>query len=289
MLQVLTFRFMNLPQPTLFAIFFATVLLGSFLAAMFLPKPAHGQNRATYFQNLAMALFVLSITQLSWLLYVPALKVGVSGLILLATVLGYLAYGAYCYHLGAARSRDAYGHDRFAFLGLVPILNLVLLFKPGQNPAPGPGSKAPIIIGLVLFILSRVANSAAGSEADLRSRAIADDPLAVAAIQAVQLQSDGIEAGLDRLIQSEASPSRIGPTLTLAAVFRSGLHVTYDFTLDEAGAQSLDDTYHKQVISGFCHGLLRYLSLGATASLHYVRPDGFDIETVDLSLATCTT
>ena len=103
------------------------------------------------------------------------------------------------------------------------------------------------------------------------------------------MQSDGIEAGLDALIAAEGAPAQVDATLRLATVTRTDLHVTYDFILNEPDAEALAHDYRRKVLSNFCDGLMRYLNLGATMSLHYTRPDGIEIETVQISLADCTT
>jgi hypothetical protein len=288
MLDVLLYRYTQLPQPMFFVIGLLTVVCGGILGALILPRRDFNLTRSHYFLQIAVATFVLGCVQLAWLAYLPALRMGASGLLLLSDLGTNLAYGVYILHIARARSRDGWGDDAAAILAYVPLLNLILLFKPSRAPQSG-ASNALVGVALLVLFLTRALGNAIGDEVAHRSAAIAEDSAAQSAFHAITLRADGIEKGLDDLIAVEGAPLKIGPTLTLSAVRRQGLQVIYEFSLDEPDATSLDVEYRKSVISSFCDGLMPYMVLGATGQLHYVRSDGAEVETLDLSVTACTT
>jgi hypothetical protein len=288
MLEVLSFQYTQLPAPVLTLIAYLFTVAGGLLAALFLPAGDGTLNRSSYFLWLGVGMFALAINQLWWLLYVPALKTGWSGLLLVSDLAGSLVYGGFVLRLAMARSRDAYGHARRAYLAFIPFANFVLLFKAGQNPVVRHGVQGTISAAIVVMVLSRIVTSTLTDEVTRRAEDAAADPQIVAVTKSMQLRARGIEAGLDELIAAEGAPARIDSDLMLQAVTRQGLHLTYDFILDAPEAEALSDDYRQAVHVGFCDGLMPYLNLGATATLNYLRNDGADVESLELSLAGCT-
>lgn len=269
---------------------YVAIALGAVLSAIALPVREDRLSRSYFYLRLGMASFVLMINQMWWLLYVPALTAGVSWLLMASDGLAYLAYGAYLIRIAQARSRDGYGDTSRAWFILIPIANLFLLFKPSVEPLDQNRSAAAAWIGVVCFALSRLGMSALMGAVEART--VADmqaDPRAVAAFQTLLLRHEGPEAGLDSIVTAEAAPRRLGPDLTLAAVSRQALQVRYDFVIDMVDATSLDPDYLRQFTANVCATYLPYMALGASVTLHYTRSDGATVETLDLTLASCTT
>lgn len=291
MLEVLTMQYSQLPQGTLIAIGYGLIILGGVLYAIFGRWPAPALSRSHYFMLGGFAFALLAASQLLWFLYVPAIKVGLSGLLLLTDVAGSLALGAYSAHICVGRSLDAYGHGGKAWLGFVPLANLVLLFAPSQtqDPQAQRGSVGLAVVGLVLFGIGRGITLMIENSADGVAAQVANDPEAIAAIRAVSIRADGIEQSLDVLIAAEVIPLQISPTLLLSTVTRVGSLITYDYILDEPGVTSLTPDFHRQVHDNLCAALMPYLQGGASAAIRFTRSDRALIETLDLSLTECTT
>lgn len=289
MLEVLTLRYAELAQGLLIAIGLGVIVLGGMLVFVLVPRRSDLLSRSWYLQRLGMASFLFAVNQLWWFLYVPAVKIGVSFLFVLTDTVGELAYGAYIAHIALARSRDAYGHDGRAWWAFVPFVNLFLLFKPSQTPDTAPGSTAAALVGLVLFGMGRAVIGIIENSGDGFGEQVASDPQALEIIRSLKMRAQGIEAALDDLIAAEAAPTRLATTLELTAVTRRASHLRYDFTLDLPQDEVLSADYRRQVHAQMCAGLMQYLTMGATAALHYARPNGSEIEILTLSLAECTT
>jgi hypothetical protein len=269
---------------------YVLVILGAVLSASLLTPRVGKLSRSWFYQRAGVASLLLAVNQAWWLLYVPSLAAGVSWLWMVTDILGYLAYGAYLIRIAQCRSRDAYGDTARAWMILIPIANLILIFRRSQQPDAQAGSVMAALAGIAFVILSRVLN--AGLMDAVETKTLADmqaDPRAVAAIQSLILRHDGPEAGLDTLIQSEGAPQRLGPDLMLTSVTRQALAVTYAFRIDMADATSLDVDYRREFVSAICGAYLPFMEIGATVALHYTRPDGATVERLDLSLTTCTT
>lgn len=288
MLEVLAFQYTQLPEPGTFVISFLAIVIGAVLAASLMVPPDGLLSRSWYFQRIGIASLALVAVQASWLWYPTALAYGVSWLMLAGDLLSALAYGAYMIRIAQARSRDAYGHTGRAWFALVPLVNLVLLFKPSQSPDAAPGSTGAALVGLGLIILSRLAVPVLLNAVELRTVAGMQDPEIQAAATALRVRALGTAAALDILIVAEGAPAEIQTGLTLTAVTRSDLHLTYEFSLDQTDAEVLVDDYRAEVTSSFCSGLMLYLTAGASATLHYTRSDGHELARIELSLAECT-
>jgi hypothetical protein len=258
------------------------------LAAVLLPAPSAPLSRSWYYLRVGFAALGLALGQMLWLLYVPALKLGVSFLFLVTDIGTALAFGAFIAQISRARSRDAYGHDGRAWMAFVPFANLVLLFKASLSPDPARGSAGSAWGGVALVLLSRGVTALVENSGDSITAQVQNDPEVIAIVQSLTMRSKGIEAALDNQIAAEGAPYQIEPGLLLSAVTRTGTRLNYDFVMDQPGATSLDPAYHRQVHDSMCASLMPYLLEGATAVIRFARSDGFEIGVLDLSVTECT-
>lgn len=289
MLDQLAYRYTQQSEGSIILMAFAVIALGALLSASLLPPQGGMLSRSYFYQRLGLASVLLMFNQMWWLFYVPMVQAGVSWLPTLTDQMGYLAYGAYVIRIAQSRSRDAYGDASRAWYILIPLVNLVLVFRASQTPGQTPGSVAAGVVGVIFFAISRMGASALMTAVEEKTAHDMTNPAAQAAFQSLMIVAEGPAPGLDTIIAAEGAPQRVGPDLSLVSVTRQDLHVTYAFKLDMANATSLDDGYRRDVTSGICAAFLPYMSQGASVTLHYTRPDGTMVETLDLSLTTCTT
>ena len=289
MLDQLAYRYTQQPEASFLLMAFVVIALGALLSASLLPPRDGLLSRSWFYQRLGMASVLLMLNQMWWLAYVPLMQAGVSWLPALTDQLGYLAYGGYVIRIAQSRSRDAYGTAARAWLILIPFVNLILIFKASQTPGQSLGSVGAGVVGVVFVAISRMGTSALMTAVEEKTTADMASPVAQAAFQSLLIAAEGPVAGLDAIIAAEGAPLRVGPDLSLTTVIRQDLHVTYSFNLDMADATSLNADYRRDITSGICRAYLPYMSQGATVTLHYTRPDGTGVETLDLSLNTCTT
>lgn len=289
MLEDLAYRYTQQSEASFMLMAFVVIALGALLSASLLAPRDGLLSRSYFYQRLGMASVLLMFNQVWWLQYVPLVQAGVSWLPALTDQLGYLAYGAYVIRIAQARSRDAYGTASRAWYILIPLVNLVLVFRASQTPGQTPGSVAAGVIGLVFVAISRLGTTALMTAVEEKTAQDMTNPAARAAFRTLMVAAEGPAPGLDAIIAAEGAPLRVGPDLSLVSVMRQDLHVTYSFKLDMTDANSLDDGYRREVTSGICTAYLPFMSQGASVTLNYTRPDGATVETLDLSLASCTT
>ena len=288
MLEVLTFNYGMLPQAAMLLVRFVTMLVGAVLAALLLGTPTEPLSRSHYFLRICIATALLTAAQLSWLFHAQSLRAGVSWLMMASDFAAGLAFGAYQFRIAQQRSLDAYGHYGRAWLAFVPIANLFLVFQPSQNPGAAPRSGWAVAIGLAFAVLSRLSAPYLVAEVEQRTATAMQDPGFQAIADIVRIRAIGTAAALDDLIVAEGAPVQIEPGLTLTAVTRADLHLTYAFAFDQADAVALAADYRALVTQNFCGALMSYLTAGASASLQFNRADGLDLGRVEVSLAECT-
>ena len=120
-------------------------------------KVAQKMQRATYFLNIALVLFVGSLSQIIWLYSVSAMSGGYLYLLVVLDLVIWAAIGYAFIVITKARSNDAYGHSRLAILGFIPIAGFWLLFTASKdnNPVKMPSYVSGgygVIIGLVVLV-----------------------------------------------------------------------------------------------------------------------------------------
>ncbi len=291
MLDILTLRYADLGEGLHLTIGFGMIILGGLIYLMSGRRATVPLGRSRYFMFSGFAFALLAIGQLWWFLYIPALKLGLSWLLMVADLAAAVCFGAYSAHIAVARSLHAYGHGGRAWLSFVPIGNLILLFAPGQPSTDrhsDNGTGGFVLAGLALFAIGRGVSSLLDASLEDYTARLAADPETVALMQNLTMKAQGIETALDALIAAEAAPQQLDPDLLLASVTRVGTALRYEFVLDSPDATSLDAEYRARVKDAMCDGLLRYLEVGATAAIRYTRTDGAEIETLALSLNECT-
>jgi hypothetical protein len=264
MFDILSYRYSQLPEPTLWALSFLAICLGGAFGALLRRGSAVRLRRSVYFLGVSAATLALSVNQVWWLLYVPAVKAGLSGIFPVTDLIGALAYGVVLAQLALARSRDAYGDGMRAWMAFVPAIALILLFKPSLGPQGQPANRGAVVAGLILLFLSRAATTALQDGSSTVAEQVRTDPATAAAINRIALQAGGLEPGLDDLIAREAAPQQIDADLALTKVTRTGTAVTYLYTLNDPSADRLGGAYRASVTAGFCDALMLYLNQGAT-------------------------
>lgn len=91
--------------------------------------------RTTYFAYSALILFLASAVQVVWLQSIPAATGGYLWVLMVISLAASIASGYFVCCIAMARSRDAYGTARRAFLAFIPIANFWLLFTRSKDEA----------------------------------------------------------------------------------------------------------------------------------------------------------
>jgi hypothetical protein len=274
------------------------LLLAGFLLALLWPLPPRRIRRGPNWAIYLLLLLGYNLGQFIWL--------GSDGMIrggyIWAGAASDLVSGLLCGGLvgvfARARSRDAFGHAGWAILAALPPLNLVLLAAPSreQNEAQGrvlfAGVQLPTFAWVVIvFAISGTSNALTkglNRELERMSEHQPEDPAYIAALQALVIGADGVEAFLDLVAAGAEAPSRLAPGLWLLGVRREGttLHFLYALDLDEG--DTLSKAYRDEIRNSACAALGVALNAGATAEYHYHRPqDQAEIGVIRVSGPDC--
>ena len=139
-------------------------IAGGGLGALFL-KVRIPLRRVGYLWFLAGLNLARAIAQMGWLYLPPATEAGFFSALLIGLYGSFLLFGVGVYYASAARSNDICGRARMAWMGFVPLVNLVLVFRRGgaMNAETGDRPGLPryvydplLVIGaLAVFSLSQ--------------------------------------------------------------------------------------------------------------------------------------
>lgn len=284
MLEGLTITVFQMGHDAFLGLNYVVVLLGAGMAALFLRAPKAPLARSWYYCYTSITLFLLAALGFVWVLYGPLVKLGVSFLVLLVSALAALAMGVFLAQINRARSLDAFGHGRRAWMGFVPPFNLVLLFQKSADAVGAPGSSIAGWAGLALMVLGTIVRTEVGQTLEASNAELAKDP----EFNAIQLQ--GIDAAIDAQIAVENVPVQVAADLTLFAVTRGpgDQVIQYDYQFSDPDVTSLSEDGRRQILTFMCGRLLPLLKAGATGVLRFTRPDGTEIDSIYLYLYECT-
>ena len=151
-------QYMSMPPILIKGLGYILVVVGGGIGGLFAEGGGRMQ-RVPYFVMLTLITTLVGAVQYSmWLDMTDAIRSDYSWIFMLVDLTSSLVTGYFCSVLAMARSRDAFGHARYAFLNFVPVASLVLLFKAPRGDLPtaatGPrsflqGGKG-LIVGLIL-------------------------------------------------------------------------------------------------------------------------------------------
>jgi hypothetical protein len=120
-------------------------------------------SRSPFFLISGFVYFAASCVSLLWLFSEPASEIGVLWIVVLSVFLSLAVIGYFSSIACIYRSRDAFNNSNFAWLGIIPLLNLVLLFSSSiRQPenrlqfTPSATGGAGVFFGLLFFVLSAV-------------------------------------------------------------------------------------------------------------------------------------
>lgn len=197
-------------------------------------------RRVSYLWFLAGLNLALVIAQMGWLSVPAATEAGFFSAIMLGLFGSFLVFGLGIYYASAARSNDIKGNTRMAWMGFVPFVNLVLIFRRGGAMNAETGDRAglaryvydPLLVvgALAVFTLSKGLTKTI-EEAPLWQPE--DSPALHALVASAQTleQSFATEAEAS----SRSLPLRVDEITVFSAIRAEGdtLYLTYDIEDDE--------------------------------------------------------
>lgn len=274
-------------------VFGLVMMLAGFLVALaFRRGGTLSMRRVPYFIWTSAVFGLLSSLPLAWLLTFEALDRGVLWL-LAALVFGGVFGGGMAYGvLGHARSMNAYGDGRKAWMAIVPLANLVLLFKRPLDWSKGSWRRSAldtlgVVFGVFLFMLGSAIGKVAEQEnMDLVRRAEADPAMQQASVD-MMLRGQGLEATL-RQMAAEVESRPVDEMTTLLRVEGDGttLRYVYEVATDLA---ELPASVRTELVEQNCayDALHALIEAGATVEHVYRASNGSEVGRVSVTRMLC--
>jgi hypothetical protein len=296
MLEDAALDFLNTDEQTLGQIGIAITVLG-FIVALVLSRGKGELLRALYFALSALLYLFGSVLVSLWLLTLQAVALGIvwvliSVIFLCIGTLGY-SYGV----LALARSRDAFGHGRYAFLAFIPFANLYLLSKPSKSDLSA--NRIPTIpllsggLGVLSGVVMLIAGGAFTGWFETNSDAMFEaagrgDPDLQAAGADILIRSEGLEGALQIMADGVQLPLVIDESTTLSRIEADGTILRRTFVVDLEGAEMTNE-FRTGILQMVC-AYERFKPLmvgGGTIEEVYVGTDGSEIGTQAMTRETC--
>ncbi len=278
-MEDLAFKLLDLGESQIDLLAIGAALAG-FLAALVFDRSKRDLLRSEYFFAGATLLFLANLTQFVWLATIPAMARGILWVVIVIGLGCLVVFGYFLGSISRARSRNAWGHPGYAFLGIIPIANLVLLFRrPAQKVSSSSRSSqigTNVVLGIVLLVLSTGADRVLER---LMTRAMDFDPIEASAALTARI-----------LARSTETPQKIDDFLTLEKVEVAGKTLSYQYSVD-TDLDSLPDSFIAETRQDECPNpaYAPILQDGGAVEYIYHRLDGGLIGTVRFDAAGCAT
>ncbi|MFQ5915518.1 MAG: hypothetical protein ACE5JS_20300 [Nitrospinota bacterium] len=132
MLEEIALKYVNQTEDDLRVIAYGLAILGAVIAGV-VTRSKSELRRAPYFAFSGLLIFARATTQFVWLGSLPAMTGGYLWVLMVVDVVGSVVIGYFIGVIAMARSRDAFGHARYAALAFIPLANFILLLKMSKT------------------------------------------------------------------------------------------------------------------------------------------------------------
>ena len=294
MLEEIAIQYVSQTESSLRLISYGNTIAGAIVAAIFHKSTAE-LPRAPYFAYSGLLVFIATASQLVWFGSIPAMTGGFLRVFMLVDVIVRLGVGYVFGIVAMARSRDAYGHARMAFLAFIPFANLWLLFTSSKNTASA--NRAPMIpllsgalgvlTGLVLLGAGVALAAFIQFELNRMGAEAENDPALQRAGVDMMLRGQGIEETL-RQLAAEVPSQRIDEATILLRVTSDKTTLRYLYEVS-TNPNVLPISMRSNLVQHNCtyEALRPVIEAGATIEHVYQRTNGSVIGVVAVTRDTC--
>lgn len=240
-----------------------------------------------------LLLLISSALNFMWLSSVQAILLGILWVLVGAIFLGIAVIGYFFGVFALARSRDAYGHGRYAILAFIPLANLVLLLKRSKNVFSI--NRIPTIpllsggVGVTVGIMMGAASMVLSSSFQMQADGMVENADAEVNIPFL-IQSQGLEETL-KIIAAAAEiqlPIVIDEVTTLTSTVADGNRLLHTFVvaIDDV---TLNDQHRSTIEQYVCADemMISLLRNGATIEEVFIKADGSAIGSIVVTQDEC--
>ena len=295
MLEDLAIQFFSKSEELFRQIALGLVVIGAITAAIVVRSKIE-ISRAAYFAYLALIYFVVSATQTVFFLSLPAAKGGYFWVLLAISLLAFIAGGFFHCRISMARSRDAYGHARMAFLGFIPIAGFWLLLTPSKNKLstnrvptiPLFSGRLGVLTGFVLLAAGVGVTGHIVGQGRMIEQQARTDPVFQQTIIASMIRSKGLQETLHFMVANAQTPLTVDKVTTLARIEADGMQLKRTYLVDREGMK-MTENIRSRIRDGICRwpAFDPILRAGGSIREIYFERNGREIGAEKVTLDKC--
>ena len=295
MLEDLAIQYASQSEDTLGLIGLGLAVVGAVIAGLVRQSKAE-LARAPYFVYSALIVFVVSAGGIVWLQAIPAMTGGYLWLLMTISLAASIA-GGYClYRIAMARSRDAYGHSRMAFLAFIPIANFWLLLTRSKHEMSA--HRAPtiallsgglgVLSGFLLLAATVGVSVYIEEQARMLEQQAQTDPVSQQAAIESMIRLHGLEETLHLMAAESQTPITVDEVTTLARIEAAGTQLRRMYVVDLEG-WSMPEEFRRRSRDSICASAPFEPILRAHGSIRevYVERSGRQIGSVIVTHDEC--
>lgn len=292
MLESFALNFYNLDIIEHSLIIVGIVIFGFVLALVEWSESTLSLRRMPYFFLSAIVIALMSLSSIANLFVFDLMKSGFLWILVLFVFIVNFVAGFACGVLSHARSVDAYGHGGRAWLALIPLVGLILLFKRPLDWQPSSASQVAfnvggVIAGFVILVAGGLVDRYVGHRLEVAAVETRDDPVLESLRLKAAVDEQGLEATLVQ-IANEIPSQRIDEAMELIRVEgdRTTLRYFYVVALD---MPTLPNSMRTDLIRNTCtlEFMQPLIAAGATIEHVYLNRERNDIGTVRITSRIC--
>ncbi len=241
-IEDIAYDFVTMSDAGRWAISYGLFLFGAIVAA-FVRHRLRVMRRGPYFGYTALLIFAVAASQAIWIFVLEARSGGYLWVLVAANAGWMILIGWSCYRIAKARSLDCVADEAYAALAVLPILNLVLFFKPSTNSISSGHSNTPlpqmggpgIATGCAVLIAAAVLSVFVSDRLDEQPILLpSDDPAAVVAELESLLRTNSLSRVLRIIARQAPQPVYVDEETTLLHMQASGNLLTRTYVIDSA-------------------------------------------------------
>lgn len=286
-MEELAFQYAALSESNPQGVSWVIVVIGAVIAALTIRSESEIQ-RADYFALSGQFFLLFAVVVMGTLtLLVEAIAGGFFWVIVGLEIFVTLVFGFFFGRIAMARSRDAYGHSRAAFLAFIPLGNLWLLFTPSKNEiSANRVSMIPLLSG-GLGVFSGFVMLAAGIAISAYSVVEAERAVEEAVAEG-RFNERFLDQTLEQMAAELATPMIVDEVTTLVRMETDEHTVRYVYELS-SDADTLSISMRTGLVQQNCtnEALRPIFEAGATIEHLYLRSDGTEVGRVTVRREIC--
>ncbi len=257
---------------------------------------SYTMSRSTYF--LCVSAILLAVSTLSFVnvFFIDAIMSENLTTLLLIKAAAIIVITYFMLHISKARSNDCFGKPNYALLGFIPILILLLIFKPSLKPTLTTANSwkegtTAIIIGILVLFFGNFVSTKIGDAVFLSSSIQVNNNQQEMSKKYLKYisQTQGVEAGLEFISEQYQEGMRVDAVTLVQNAKVTDDILTISYLVETEALESLAVGTKLQITEASCFAYEYVLALNGRISIRYFNINGKFLDEILVSSSSCTT